>query len=60
MYFPADVNVLCIVCGWHHMYLPCWPAGEVLLNLRYVVFEYCSGSDLFNFLVTGPFERTNR
>jgi serine/threonine protein kinase len=21
------------------------------------VFEYCSGSDLFNFLVTGPFER---
>ncbi|CAI8032069.1 Cell division protein kinase 2 homolog CRK1 [Geodia barretti] len=31
--------------------------GELIGSLRFVVFEYCSGSDLFNFLVTGPFER---
>jgi serine/threonine protein kinase len=36
------------------------PTGDLVTHLRYVVFEYCSGSDLFNFLVTGPFEKINR
>ena len=29
-------------------------------SVQYVVFEYCSGADLFNFLVTGPFERSKK
>lgn len=35
-------------------------SGEVIMHSPYVVFEYCSGSDLFNFLVTGPFEKLQR
>ena len=35
-------------------------SGELVAHLRFVVFEYCSGSDLFNFLVTGPFERMKK
>ncbi|XP_064393734.1 uncharacterized protein LOC135341165 [Halichondria panicea] len=34
--------------------------GKLLTHSSYVVFEYCSGTDLFNFLVTGPFEKINR
>ncbi len=34
--------------------------GRLLTHSSYVVFEYCSGTDLFNFLVTGPFEKINR
>lgn len=34
--------------------------GDLVTHMQYVVFEYCSGSDLFNFLVTGPFERMSR
>ena len=30
------------------------------MRAQYVVFEYCSGTDLFSFLVTGPFERHKR
>ena len=41
-------------------FLPPLLTGEVQFNTQYVVFEYCSGSDLFNFLVTGPFEKTKR
>lgn len=35
-------------------------SGDVIFHSQYVVFEYCSGTDLFNFLVTGPFERIKR
>ena len=31
-----------------------------MTHMRYVVFEFCSGSDLFNFLVIGPFEKMKR
>ena len=34
--------------------------GYVVMKAQYVVFEYCSGTDLFSFLVTGPFERQKR
>ena len=34
--------------------------GDLVSHMRYVVFEYCSGSDLFNFLVTGPLEKIKR
>ena len=34
--------------------------GELIFSTQYVVFEYCSGTDLFNFLVTGPFEKLKR
>ena len=32
----------------------------MVTRAQYVVFEYCSGTDLFNFIVTGPFERRKR
>ena len=35
-------------------------SGDLVTRMRYVVFEFCSGSDLFNFLVTGPFEKMKR
>ena len=34
--------------------------GRIVMKTHYVVFEYCSGTDLFSFLVTGPFERRKR
>ena len=34
--------------------------GGIAMKAQYVVFEYCSGTDLFSFLVTGPFERRKR
>ena len=34
--------------------------GKLVDTMRYVVFEYCSGSDMFNYLVTGPFEKMHR
>lgn len=34
--------------------------GKLVDAMRYVVFEYCSGSDIFNYLVTGPFEKLHR
>ncbi|XP_019864502.1 PREDICTED: uncharacterized protein LOC100641450 isoform X1 [Amphimedon queenslandica] len=32
-------------------------SGVVLGRIQFVVFEYCSGSDLFNFLCSGPWEK---
>ena len=31
--------------------------GSVIGRIQFVVFEYCSGSDLFNFLCSGPWEK---
>ena len=31
-----------------------------LAHIRFVSFEFCSGTDLFNFLITGPYEKAGR
>ena len=36
------------------------PSGQLVNSVQYVVFEFCRGSDLFNFLCTGPWEKTGK